>query len=413
MRNKLKGEINMISKILGEVKSPFTDELIHDLIEKYITCGCDDNLFYNEVNKLENADKSTSTHIRELINQIYSQGINKGELWNYPDKENIQLVYDSNSRWVFLSSEEDPMKNNQRTSDNQRPLVYRIYLNINDKQKAEFIQNYIKRFQEAKIPFELKFSQDDTRLDQIVILSRVENFEENVLAVEELTKDMQLGDLPVLIGEYKNRIGIAEEYHNRLYSPTKVKLALVRSSVKKYLCDHVAEFESQLSDEEKKKINAYISEFNYLYELEKENIEKFGDEYKDLRKSYYQEKSTIDCAKEHIENDHDAYVCGTGLLDLGNAIKQIYSNNPEQFISEISQNYRMIGTQVWGFAQDFVFSNETERTFLNSKENGILLSSEQIGYELTEISREGLTDSVQADLITMVEEKDKSKEIKQ
>ena len=73
----------------------------------------------------------------------------------------------------------------------------------------------------------------------------------------------------------------------------------------------------------------------------------------------------------------------------------------------------MIGTQVWGFAQDFVFSNETERTFLNSKENGILLSSEQIGYELTEISREGLTDSVQADLITMVEEKDKSKEIKQ
>ena len=135
MRNKLKGEINMISKILGEVKSPFTDELIHDLIEKYITCGCDDNLFYNEVNKLENADKSTSTHIRELINQIYSQGINKGELWNYPDKENIQLVYDSNSRWVFLSSEEDPMKNNQRTSDNQRPLVYRIYLNINDNKK--------------------------------------------------------------------------------------------------------------------------------------------------------------------------------------------------------------------------------------------------------------------------------------
>ena len=41
----------MISKILEEVKSPFTDELIHDLIEKYITCGCDDNLFYNEINK--------------------------------------------------------------------------------------------------------------------------------------------------------------------------------------------------------------------------------------------------------------------------------------------------------------------------------------------------------------------------
>ena len=253
MRNKLKGDIIMISKILGEVKSPFKDDMIHDLIEKYITCGCDDDLFYNEVNQLNNDDTRTSTHIRELINKIYSQGIDKNELWNYPDKEDIQLVYDINSSWVFLSSEEDPMKDNQRIFNKQRPLVYRIYLNINDKQKAEFIQNYIKRFQEAKIPFELKFSKDDTRLDQIVILSRAENLEENVLTVEELTKDMKLGDLPALIGEYKNKIGIAEEYHNRLYSPTKAKLSLVRSSVKKYLCDHVDEFESQLSDEEKKK----------------------------------------------------------------------------------------------------------------------------------------------------------------
>ena len=163
----------------------------------------------------------------------------------------------------------------------------------------------------------------------------------------------------------------------------------------------------------RKKINEYISEFNYLYESEKGDIEECGNKYEDLGKSYYQEKSTIDCAKEHIENDRDAHVCGTGLLDLGHAIKQIYSNNPEQFISEISQNYRMIGTQVWGFSQDFVFSNETERTLLKSKENEVFLSSEQIGSELGEISRKRLTDSVQADLIRMVEEKEKSKEIEQ
>lgn len=401
----------MISKILEKVNSPFTDELIKDLIEKYITCGCDDNLFYNEVNKLENTDKNTSTHIRALINQIYSQGISKSELWDYHDKDNIQLVYDSNSSWIVLYSEDDPMKDNQRTPDNQRHLIYRIYLNLKDKQKAEFIENYIKRFQKFKIPFEIKFSKDDLRLDQIIILSRSENFEENVLAVEELTKDLQLGDLPILIGEYKNSIGIAEEYYNRLYSPTKVKLALVRSSVKKYLCDHIDKFGNQLSDEEKEKINTYIREFNHLYESEKEDIEEFGEDYEDLSKNYYQEKNTIDCAKEHIENDHDAYVCRTGLLDLGNAIKQIYSNNPEQFISEIIQNYRIIGTQVWGFAQDFVFSNETERKFLKSKENEMNLSAEQIGSKLETISRKGLTDKVQVDLISMIEEKDKTKEI--
>lgn len=59
---------------------------------------------------------------------------------------------------------------------------------------------------------------------------------------------------------------------------------------------------------------------------------------------------------------------GTGLLDLGNAIQQIYSNNPKQFVNEVTQNYRMIGTQVWGFSQNFVFSNETEEKFLQSKE---------------------------------------------
>lgn len=401
----------MISKILEEVKSPFTDELIKELIEKYITCGCDDDLFYNEINKSENTNKSISEHLGVLINQIYSQGIPKSKLWNYKDKDDIQLVYDSNNSWVVLYSEEDPMEDNKITTDNRRPLVYRIYLNLNDKEKTEFIKNYIKRFQKLKIPFELKFSKDDTRLDQIVILSRSENFKENVLAVEELTKNFKLGDLPPLIGEYKNGIGIAEEYYNRLYSPTKAKLALVRSSVKKYLCDHIDEFVSQLSNEEKEKINTYIEEFNYLYASVKQDIEEFGEKYEDLNKSYYQEKNTIDCAKEHIENDHDAYVCGTGLLDLGNAIKQIYLNNPEQFTSKIVKNYRMIGTQVWGFAQDFNFSNETEKIFLKSKDGEIHLSSEQIGSELETISRKGLIDEVQADLISMLEEKDRTKEI--
>ena len=414
MKNTLKGEINIISKILEDVKSPFTDELIQDLIEKYIACGCNDDLFYNEINQIGNTDTSIdSPHIEALINQLYCQGISKSQLWNYPDKDNIPVIYDSNNSWFLLYSDDDPMKDNRRTTDKRRPLLYRIYLNLKDKEKAEFIENYIKKFQESKTPFELKFSKDNTRLDQIVILSRSENLEENISTVEELTQGLNLGKLPILIGEYKHGIGIAEEYHNRLYSPTSVKLALVRSAVKKYLCDHIDEFESQLSDEEKKIINKFIRRFNHLYESEKEDIEELGDEYEDLSKNYYQEKSTIDCAKEHIENDSNAYVCGTGLLKLGSIIKQIYLNNPEQFISEISQNFRMIGTQVWGFAQDFVFSSETERTFLNSKKDGILLSSEQIGSELTEISRKGLTDMVQLELNTMAGEKDELKEIEQ
>ena len=73
----------------------------------------------------------------------------------------------------------------------------------------------------------------------------------------------------------------------------------------------------------------------------------------------------------------------------------------------------MIGTQVWGFSQDFVFSNETEEKFLKSKESKKTLSAEQIASELEVISREGLTNNTQIDLIAMAKERNEIKEIEQ
>lgn len=122
----------MISKIFEEVKSPFTDELIEDLIKKYVNCGCDDNLFYDEVNQINSSYEGISTNVNKLIAQICSQGIDIGELWNYSDEENIPLIYDINSSWVVLSSEKDPMKDSKIALDKKRPLLYRIYLNLKD-----------------------------------------------------------------------------------------------------------------------------------------------------------------------------------------------------------------------------------------------------------------------------------------
>ena len=403
----------MNSKILEQVKSPFQDELIHELIKKYISCGCDDNLFYSEINGLKSDKMNTDSFTNTLINKIYSQGVEKSEVWSMTDEEknHLPFIYNKNNSWIIVYSEEEPMQDNQRNSNNQRTLRYRIYLNLKGKEKADFVENYMKVCQDKEVPFEFKFSIDNSRCDQIVILSRLENFEENISIVEELTRKIQLGNLPMLIGEYKNNIGIAEEYYNRLYSPTTAKLALVRSSVKKYLCDHKDEFYEQLSEEEKEKIDEYVEYFSYTYDTEKAFKEELGKDYEDLSKKYYQRKSSIDCAREHIENDSGAYICGTGLLDLGNAIQQIYSNNPEQFVNEVTQNYRMIGTQVWGFSQDFVFSNETEEKFLQSKESETILSAEQIGSELEVISREGIANKTQADLIAMLKEEKKQKGI--
>ena len=137
----------MVSRILKEVKSPFTNEFIKDLIEKYITCNCDDNLFYTKINEIEDMDVSIDPHTIKLINQIHSQGIPMNELWNC--KDDIPLIYDSNKSWEVLYSKEDPMGDNEPTLDNRAPLIYRIYLNLKDKEKAEFVENYIKKFQKS------------------------------------------------------------------------------------------------------------------------------------------------------------------------------------------------------------------------------------------------------------------------
>ncbi len=348
----------MIGKIIKEVKSPFTNELIEKLIKEYLKCNCDDELFYNEINKLGDLENKTDDYVSKLINKIHSQGIDWETRWSEEKENGSKLLYRDNRSWEVIYSEEDPIKDQRKKGE----LIYRIYLNLKGKEKVSFIENYIKKCQEDNVPFQFKFSKKEDRNDQIIILSRSENFEKNVLIVEELTKGLQLGELPMLVGNYKNGIGIAEESYNRLHSPTEMKLILVRSSIKKYLCDHKDEIYKQLSDEEKKIIDSYILDFMYAYKFEKKDIEKLGADYED-EKGYYQRKSSIDCYKEHIENDRDVYLYGTNLQELDGPIKQIYSSNPEQFVNEVTENYKMIGTEVWGFSKDFVFSNETNETY--------------------------------------------------
>lgn len=360
----------MNSKILENVKSPFSDELIHNLIKEYLSCNCDDNLFYNKINNLEASTTKVSPFTQELVKHIQAKGKYIYDI--NPSQPSPPFFYKDNNSWLTLYSEQDPMKDNQRNPNNKIPLLYRIYLNLKDKEKSDFVLNYIDNCQKNNLPYKFKISKEEFRNDQIVLLSRFENLEKNISIIEEITQHQQLGDLPMLIGSYKDKIGIAEEFYNRLYSPTKAKLTLVRSSVKKYLCDYKNEFYPNLSEVDKKQLDKYIKDFEDLYNNQLEDQEYLGEDYEDLNKKYYQNKSSIDCAKEHIENDSNAYISGNGLSELSNAIQQIYANNPQKFIHEVTQNYKLISTQVWGFSQDFVFSNETkEKLATLSKKNAV------------------------------------------
>lgn len=390
--------------ILKQVRTPFTDELIKDLIEQYISCGCDDNVFYNEINNLGSSDVQDNHFTNELVDQIYAKGIAKQDLF-YEENDDHKPIYSENRSWMVVSSEDDPMKDSVRGGE--RPLIYRFYLNLKGEEKSMFVLNYMNKCKESEIPYEFKFSKDDSRNDQIIVLSREKDFEKNMSLIEELTEGMTLGNVPLLIGEYKNKIGVAEEYYNRLYSPTQAKLSLVRSAVKKYLCDHKDEFYSQLSDDEKEQIDTYINEFKICYEHEMKDKEQSGDDYEDWKKSSYQRKSSIDCYNEHMENDSDAYVCGNGLKDLNRVVQMLYSKNPEEFINEIIGNFKTIGTEVWGFSRDFVFSNATEEKYLNNRS---MLSAEEIKFEIEKIARAGLVNEEQIQLISLAEEKEKKQD---
>lgn len=401
----------MVEEIFKKVKSPFTDELIGKLIEQYISCGCDDNLFYRKINGIDSLSFSDNSITRDLINKIYLMGVEKNQT-EIEECEDM-ILYDINDSWVVLSSKLDPMNVNQGKYDEEIQLLYRIYINLKGRDKSDFILQYINMCQNDNIPYELKFSRKDGRNDEIVILSNLDMFQRNIDIIENLTENIELGQIPMLIGEYKNGIGIAEEYYDRLYSPTKAKLALIRSSVKKFLCDHKDEFLDQLSNEDKDKIKGIVYSFEFKYTRENKRIERMGQEYIDRKRSFFQKKGTIECAREHIETERDAYVCGTGLLDLNSIIQKVYSQNPDVFINEVNQNFNIIGTQVWGFSQDFIFTNETEERFLKEKKNEKELSEDEIATELEIISRKGIVMSVQSDLIEMQEEKEEKEEDKE
>ena len=346
----------MIEDVLKKVESPFTDEMIQDLIKTFVLCGCDSNSSYNNVNN-NNSTTKLGPEIIKMINNIEDGGISSSEAWQM-DKTRIPYIIDTNNAWIIIKSDEDPYGEYRRTKNNKQPLVYRTYLNVKGKEKLDLVKEYISKCKDKNLPFKFKFSKDDDRDDQVIFLSNEEAFEEQLEIIEELSQGLELGQLPKLIGKYKDNIGVSEEYVYRLFSPTTAKLALIKSSIKKYLCDHREELCTKFSDEEIDIVDGFIKEFDASYEFQEEILERSGKKYIETRKSYYQKKDNMECAKEHIETNSDSYMSKNDLPQIGNAIIKLYEENPEVFLQEIKENFKDIAINVWGYSKDLVFSND-------------------------------------------------------
>ena len=267
-----RGNELVLENVLKEVKSPFTNGLIQKLIVMYIACGCDNGKLYRAINNSGMSNNVDNSHTRELITYLLSGGEREDDL----SFERYALPYacEKKDRWIIMFSDQDPMAERTKNFDAPKPLIYRIYLNLKGKEKQDFILRYMNRCRADNVPYKFKFCRDDSRNDQIILLSRAENLAQNLSIVENITESMHLGMLPMLVGEYKDGIGVAEEYYNRLWGYTDVKLALLRTSVKKYLCDHKDEFYDELSDDERKRLCTYIGEFDFLYNERSEEKER-------------------------------------------------------------------------------------------------------------------------------------------
>ena len=79
----------MIDEMLKKVRSPFTDELIQDLIKKYISYGCDDKLLYRQINNVEMNDNS-------IINESLKKQI-ISKIKDFLDKKQIHYEEGGNA----------------------------------------------------------------------------------------------------------------------------------------------------------------------------------------------------------------------------------------------------------------------------------------------------------------------------
>lgn len=299
----------MIEDILKKVESPFTDETIQKLMETFISCGCDESLTYKKINNSEeNIERDEDT--RKLIEKIYSIGTSD----LHKDKNKPGIYYGGNQYWTKVSSQHEPFDPHEDSSISKRDgLLYRFYLNLKGKEKSDFVLEYLERCQKEELPFCFKFSKTALRPDQIIILSRIQDFEKNFDILQELTKGKKLGEIPMFIGKHDSGIGIAEEYYYRYMSPTQIRIELIKPAIIKYLCDHKEELYSKLTDYERGTIDYYLEErFEKKYTRYKNFLEEFGEEkYKkniDRKRLFFERMRTIDRLKEHIELPGSRYL---------------------------------------------------------------------------------------------------------
>ena len=336
-----------IATILKQVKSPFSNEEIEKLIRTYTECNCDMNEFYRKINL--SGEERENSYLNDLHNRLFSFS-NRGKRF-----------VDENDSWDIIASSEDTLRVPNRQKD--REPIYRIYINAKGQDKAKIIEDYIRHCEDVGQVYKLKYSVTDGRKDEILILSYGEDLSKNIELIETITEGMNLGEPAELLGRYKDKIGIGEEYIQvPIYSYTQTRLGIIPIAMQKYFLDHKPQFEQYLDEEDKETVD-------FLLECFEEESQDLSEEIKELsektEKLSEEEKNKIESLKKNqfaYQNNIDFNI-GNMYFSLCQSISKVMKaymdEHSEIAIPEIIENYRM-ACEIFGISREGVFSKATE-----------------------------------------------------
>lgn len=309
-----------INDIFDQVESPFNDEGIIELIKKYIGCSFNLKELYKSTNKME-IEEHENPYLKELDKKVYADPF---------ETERGGRFYKQNDYWTIVGSSKDALDVPDKRDE--RVPIYRIYINAKGKDKAKTVEEYLQRCKEAGQQYKLKYANEDGRDDEIVILSYGEDLVRNIEFLAEITDGMNLGEPPELVGKYKDKIGIGEEFiFAPIYSYTETRLGIISSCLTKFYLDHLEDF-SRYIDERLKKNHEFKRRM-----IQKEAPERLSNYLGYMR----HELST-----------------GKPLLYKPEIMSEYISEHFETAIPELLENYHSL-CNVYEISENGVFSTRT------------------------------------------------------
>lgn len=344
-----------IAQIINQVESPFTDEEIGKLIKIYIECNCNMDEFYKRI----------QLNVEEQENPYLD------------DYRSPKRCVEVNPVWEIIRSSRNALS--IPFYKIERVPMYRIYINAQGQDKAKIVEEYIRSCEEKGRSYSFKYSRKDGRKDSIIIASYGEDFARNIELIERITEGMNLGEPTELVGVYKDKIGIGEEYiEEPSFSYTQTRLGLIPIAMQKFFLDHKPQFEQYLAEEHKELGDSLLDFFRRQSINLLEEIEEFDeDELLEVSDGDLEWLEDMKYLNEDSKRNQLAYQNNIKLdmwqmyeslcKDIPETMQAYIAEHYETAIPEIIENYRL-ACEIFGISRDGVFSIKTEQMLQQAKQ---------------------------------------------